>query len=524
MKILGMNVPFLKSTPEIQKPVGDVQVDVLANDMFKGYIPGFLYKPPYGYPRPENLILIRNLAKNPYVYSVIKTLQDEAASTDFDIVYKKDVEESAGMDKVREEILDFFDNPNLNKESFSQLLRKCVKDICEVDSGIIVKVFNRRNALSQLFSYDGASFLINPDIHGYIGNRADIVPPMEEDFKIENGLNQNKDSQVIQRYDSIYRESAAYFQYGFTGNALPVPFGKREVIYMLQNPRSDSIYGVSPIAILADIILSLVYGANYNLDFYMNNNMPEGVLEVLGADENTVRRIREHLSSRVQKQDTVTGNYRRVGFKIPVVNAPTKFTPFNLDPQVMQVIEQQQWFSKLVWASFGVSPDEMGFTESSNRAVGQVQHTIFKRKAVKPILQLIKYHIDKEIIPEWGEEAFKSLEFKWNDYDLDEDLKKHQLYQMQITMGLKSPEMICEEEGIDYADVKKYQEEKMSQEKEMIETQNSFKGNNPDVKAKKDITENTVLEETLVKNLKEREVALLEHLEKLNTGSISNIN
>ena len=528
MKLFGFDISRLKATPEPQGSVGDVaNIPMRDDSIFKAYIPGYLYKPPFGYPRKENLPLIRNLALNPYIFSVVKTLQDEAASTEYDIVYKEGVEPTPAMDIIIEEIKNFFDNPNQNRESWGQIRRKLVRDICEVDSAVINKIYNRAGAMTQIFAYDGASFLKNPDIHGYMGDRVDFVFP---DMTIYGGDKPSKDQ--IVNYSQNFKEEAAYFQYGFTGNALPVPFGKREIVYIMQNPRTDSIYGQSPIAILADIITSLVYGANYNLDFYMNNNMPEGALEILGANKDQVRRTREMLSNRVTAIDQLFGRKRKIAFKIPVVNQPIKFVPFNLDPKIMQILEQQSWFTKLVWACFGVTADEMGFTEDSNKAVSQVQHSVYKRKAVRPILNLLKYHIDKEIIPEWGEEAFKNLEYRWDDYDMDEDLKKHNLLQQELNMGIKTPEMVAEELGIDFTDVKIYNEEQEAKEMELMDKsqqdnpldKKEDKKENPKKKAhnKKDI-ENTDLEKKLTKRIETRGKKLIKALEQIDKGDLKNI-
>jgi len=80
----------------------------------------------------------------------------------------------------------------------------------------------------------------------------------------------------------------------------------------------------------------------------------------------------------------------------------------------------------------------------------------FAKKAVRPILNLISERINMEILPEFG---LTDYEFKWDDYDLDEDIKRHELYKLQIDMGIKTPEMVAEEEHIDVAELKAQKEE-----------------------------------------------------------------
>jgi phage portal protein BeeE len=534
MKIFGYNIgkkAVNEAQPSGTTNSGDVDLINRSNPIMKAYIPEWLYKPPFGYPRKENIPLIRQLAKNPYVYAVVKTLCDQIASTDWDITLKDGVEMTPELERMREEMIQFFDNPNENKESFSDILRAVAKDIFEVDAGVIIKVFNQYGQMQQIFARDGGSFLKNPDIHGYMGNREDFIEAMDINHLNQMYGERKRDGQgnvlppdqqqekVHQMYDTQYSTRAAYFQYGAVAMALPVPFGRREVVYISQNPQSNSIYGLSPIQILADIITNLVYGSMYNLDFFMNNNMPEGMIQMIGADSDQITALRQRLDNVIREEDPITGFTRRTGFKIPIYNQEVKFTPFQLDPKAMQLIESQSWWTKIVWAAFGMTPDEMGFTENSNKAVSETQGAVYKRKAIKPLLKLFKYRIDKEIIPEWGDVAFRSLEFKFDDYDLDEDLKKHSLYKMQLDMGINTPKLIAEEEGIDYSEIESYKEEEHEREVEKMQVQarqNNF--NNPEQKSF-----DNDLEEELVTGIKKRSKELMSALDGFKKGALNEI-
>ena len=346
-------------------PEGDLAlVDARNTGLFKSYIPGFLYKPPFGYPRNENLGLIRQMAKNPYIYSIIKSITDAVASSEWEIVSKKGIDNTPEISAKIEEITQFFDNPNGNMESFSDILRALTRDILELDSGVLVKVFNNQRQLVQVFARDGASFLKNPNIYGYIGDRADVIEP-NSDMSLGN----MDDQEAIHFYELNYKDQAAYFQYGWTSQSMPIPFGRNEVVYIMQNPKSDSIYGQSPVAILTDVILTLVYGSQYNLDFYMNNNMPEGIMSIVGASENELKSFKQRFESQFRKQDEITGFWRKIGFKFPFTNRQAEFIPFQLDPKTMQVIEQQTWFTKIAWSCFGTTAEEMGFCYSSDTRV-----------------------------------------------------------------------------------------------------------------------------------------------------------
>jgi hypothetical protein len=431
--------------------------DVPKDDVMKALIPNFLWKPPFGYPLRKDVIKLKNLAKNPYVFSVIRTLKDEASTTDWKIRPKEEFNKPGeDFDQECRKVANWFNNPNGNEESFADILGAWIQDLCEIDAAVGVKVYDRSGRFSQLFARDGASFLKNPDIYGYMGARADYVAPMPSDWNTKK-----PDETVRQLYTYNYKEQAAYFQYGWTGIGMPIPFGKKEIIYIMMNQRGDSIYGRSPLEILYDLILLNVYGAQYNLDFYLNGNTPDGMVLLEAADETTAKVFQERLQNKMRMTDALD-NERRVGHVYPVYTGPkADFIPFNLSAKDMDIIEQQKWFTKLIWAAFGVTPDEMGFTEDSNKAVSQTQQGVHKRKALRPMLKKIQYAINTQLMPELDPSG--KLEFVFEDYDLDEDVKKHGLYQLQISMGIKTPEMVAEELGIDVSKLQKSKETETEQ-------------------------------------------------------------
>lgn len=449
-------------------------------DLFKAYIPGFLYKPPFGYPLNKNVIQLKNLAKNAYVFSVIRTLKDEASTSKWEIKLKKEFanEDQEGLfagnyDEDIKKISAWFYNPNGNEESFNDIIAQWVVDLCEVDAAVGVKVFNKKQEFSQLFARDGGTFLKNCNIYGYMGDRAEFVTPLDQSLYIEVQPGQPVSQSVLNRYQTEYAAGAAYFQYGWSGVGLPVPFGRREIMYITSNARSDSIYGRSPIEILYDTLLTLIYGQQYNLDFYLNGNTPDGLLHLAGADQEIAEAMQSRMSNKFRMKDGLE-NERRIGHRYPVYGGPeANFIPFNLSAKDMEIIEQQKWFTKLVWSAFGVTPDEMGFTEDSNKAVSQTQGGVHKRKALKPLLKRIEYVVNSQLMPELDPSG--KYEFCFEDYDIDEEVKKFGLYKLQVDMGVKTAEMVAEEEGINVQELKKQKDEQKKQEMEAaIQTNPGF--------------------------------------------------
>jgi len=456
-----------------------------ADDIFKAFIPDYLYKPPFGYPHRTNLPFLRKLATTPNVFSIVKTLSDESSSLKWEVVMKEGADFSSKEEEKLKDINKWFKNPNGNEESWEHIQRCLIRDILEVDAGVGVKVFNRNGEFKQLFSRDGMTFLKNPDIYGYIGNRAELVFPAPMPPDVQAAYDAARESFyepiVQQYYRQNYANKAAYFQYGWTAGSMPKPFGRREIMYIMQNPRSDSVYGRSPVQMAADTVQTLLYGSLYNLDFYINGNMPEGMISLPGAQIDEIKAFRKQFESQFQFKDALD-NKRRLGYKYPISNIENaKFVPFAFTSKDMQILEQQEWFSKILWMCFGVTPDEMGFTESSNRAIASEQAKVFKRKAIRPLTNVLAYHINSQLLPEFAMDWFDDwdtaqkecpYEFKYIDYDVEDDIKKHTLWKMQLDMGVKTKDMVAEELGVNLDELRQERLEALERQQEAFANQN----------------------------------------------------
>ena len=127
-----------------------------------------------------------------------------------------------------------------------------------------------------------------------------------------------------------------------------------------------------------------------------------------------------------------------------------------------------------------------------------------------------------EIIPEFGT---NELAFRFDDYDLDEDIKKHSLYESQIRMGIKTPEMVAMEEKIDLGELKRTQHvrDEREVEKNRQMNQGGFNGfgkeDNPKVKA----MTGGKLEKELTTQIKDNAKKIEQALNMIEQGSIQNV-
>ena len=395
----------------------------------KAYIPKFLYKPPFGYPRYTNVSYIRYLAQSPYVEMCISTIIDEICAIEWDIIPTDGMEEEADENEI-EHIRNFFENPNTNNETFDDVFVKMpVRDILELNSGILNKVYNLKKELVEVVARDGATFTKNPDIHGMFTNRDNILIPKEIVANPNEVVNPFQ-----QMTEFVAREQAAYFQYGWIAGPVPVPFGRQEIIWLEKMKRTDEHYGYSPVQLLAKNIQTLMYAVENDLDYFNDNNVPKGIIGLEESDSEEIEAFKEQWYEQGRKKDEF-GNWRKLMHKVPIVNKIPKFERIEFSSAELEIIEKQKWWTKMVWASFGVTPTELGYTEDAKGSSNQiVQSKVFRKKAINPMLRLLEKRYNAEVVSEFGYIGFKKTtsgkkievpkyKFVFKVFDIDEEKK-----------------------------------------------------------------------------------------------------
>ena len=423
----------------------------------KSYIPQFFYKPPFGYPRFVDIPLIRRLAGSPFPEMCISTIIDNISAIPWDIVPEDEtIELTPAKEAEQKQMMDFFRNPNTNKDSWDKITRMVVRDILEIDSGVLQKIFNLKEEMVEVVARDGATFTKNPDLHGFITNRDDII--FDNYITGTDALSVTDQSQFsrIESQDAIepagsitpadVRERAAYFQYGWITGARPIPFGKKEIVWLERNPRTDNVYGRSPIENLAESIQTLIYAVEHNLDYFADNSIPPGVLGLDGSDAEECKSFKEQWNEQ-QRTKGNDGKWKKLFHHMPIVGKTPHFERLGFTNAELQLIEGQKWWSKMVWACFGVTSTELGYTEDAAGLANQiVQSEVFRKRAVNPILRILEYHWTQELISEF---EFKDWKFKYMYFDVEAETKKATLAQIQIDTGIRTVNEIRRDDGLE---------------------------------------------------------------------------
>lgn len=447
-------------------PYVDVLSETTREGINKAYIPKFLYKPPFGYPRFANIPYIRYLAQTPYVEMCVDTIIKELISIPWDIVPNPDIpkeefEDSNGdfTDQTKLEISHqkhFLENPNTNPNEYFEdvFIKMPIRDVLEINTGIINKVYNMKGEMVECVARDGATFTKNPDVHGMYTTRADLMLSkhiVESPHEVINPF--------VHISTPIVREQGAYFQYGWIAGPVPVPFGKKEIVWLQNMIRSDDIYGFSAIQLLAKNLQMLLYQIESDLEYYNDNNVPKGIIGIDASDSDEIKSFKEQWYENTRKKDEF-GNMKKMMNKVPILNYIPKFERIEFSSSEIQLIEKQKWYSKMVWACFGVTGTELGYTEDAQGTANQIiQSKVFRKKTINPNLRIITNGINREILTEFeyvynmklGKETINMPKylFKYMVFDIDEEKSKMELFEKQIDNGVKTVNEIRKEEGLE---------------------------------------------------------------------------
>lgn len=425
----------------------------------KVVLPNFLLRPPFGMPRFKDVITLKRLGNTPQARMAKQTIIDEIVSIPWSIKPRdktiKEIPEN--LQAKIDEVTNFLLNPNTRGDSLEWLMRVMLEDELNFDSGIWVKEFDETQTMVEIVAADGRTFLKNPDIHGKFTNRAEIIPfgGINLDEESRGVLFGSRDTRLqfntpVGLTIEHAKEKAAYFQFGFISTSRPVAFGRREIVWFEHNPQSDQIYGKSPLESIMEVLQSIKYSIEYNLDYFEDNNVPKGFINLSGSDEDGMEAFRDKWNE-LQLKTNAEGLLKKNFHRVPITNTEkAEFVNVQFSAQELQLIEEQKWFSNLVWATFGVTPSELGFTEDSNLATEINQGKVFKRKAILPRINRIEFRMNHDILSEWdfGDE----LVFEFDTFDIEDEKKKWDLYDLQIRTGAITINEVRIKEGLDELD------------------------------------------------------------------------
>jgi len=261
-------------------------------------------------------------------------------------------------------VTDFIGKPNNNKETFSQLRYKYLKDHLIFGHGAYEKVVDPDSRrLLELHSLQSQFIEIQSD------DRGNLVPKNTYKLLVGNFRGRSKARRRTE-----------------------IQFDKDEVIFSVMSPQSGSHYGIKPLDTLANSVASDLLRAAYNSNFFINGSESSGIISVEGMSRTELRRFRQYWESQFKGAKN--------GHKIAAVNVPVEFVRMAMTNRDMQFGEYGIELRSKIFAVYGMQPVIMGITEGGGGPIKSKDEAIkcYKNAAIKPLLRKETERYNMEII------------------------------------------------------------------------------------------------------------------------------
>jgi len=261
-------------------------------------------------------------------------------------------------DKRIREVVEFFNNPNANDETFRQLLAKVLTDVLVYDAGVIEKVYSAANKkkLLEIYARDGSTFrpIIDQEKHGVL---------------------------------------IGYQQYWGVDKA--VEFDKDEIIYLMMYPNTKSPYGQPIIESIVDEVASLLFANEQVADSFTMDEIPPGILNLgmIGKEayKRAQARFRERRGERSKREMNIV--YGTTG---------VEWIDFKRANREMQLDELRRSIERVIFRNFGLQPIEYGAVSDVNRSTALFQLRIAENRMLIPLINMLTTYINKDILEASG--------------------------------------------------------------------------------------------------------------------------
>lgn len=278
---------------------------------------------------------------------IIETRKDQIESFEWEIV-PRNKEDTA--DAYRDEIrmaTEFFERPD-KEHDWAQWLRMQVEDLLVIDAVCVYPRANRGGGLYALELVDAATIKRVLDD----GGRTPLPPSVA--------------------YQQILKGIPA-------GD-----YSADSLVYMMRNPRTNRVYGYSPVEQIVLTVNIAMRRQMSQLDFYTAGNIPEAIAQV--PENWTPAQITEF---QTWWDSVLEGN--------SAAKRKMRFIP-SLDNIVFpkdQVLkdEMDEWLARIISFAFSTTP--MALMKQVNRASGEQMADTAKEEGLLPLLRFLETHISR---------------------------------------------------------------------------------------------------------------------------------
>jgi hypothetical protein len=325
---------------------------------------------------------------------VIETRKDQMSSLGWEIVPKKGKKvDEAELDRIQS----LMQQPT-PEHDWDEWMRMLLEDLFVLDAVAIYPRKTRGGGLYSLDLIDGATIKRVIDD----GGRTPIAPDPA--------------------YQQILKGIPA------------VDYTAEELIYRMRNPRTNRIYGYSPVEQIIMTVNIALRRQLTQLQYYTEGNIPEALASVPeGWSAGKVAEFQMYFDS------LLVGNMS--------AKSRLKFVPLDVskiketkDATMKDTFDE--WLARIVCYAFSVPPTP--FVRDSNKSTADTAKDSALQEGLYPIMNWMKRIVDGIIAVRLGN---KNVEFMWRQDEAIDPLQQAQIDKIYVDSKIRSAEAIHAERG-----------------------------------------------------------------------------
>lgn len=171
-----------------------------------------------------------------------------------------------------------------------------------------------------------------------------------------------------------------------------------ELDYLRETARTDSVYGLSRVERIVLRVNQALRKQDFDLVRFTDGTTPLGIVEPpieLPWTPDQIRVFEETFNGMLAGNDQLRVRAR-------TLPPGAKWHPLTGDDPLVAF---DRFLLNVTVAAFGLTMDELGFTDTSNRSVGQTQQSVVYRRAVAPVVGLAAGYLTR-VVRRWLDPRF----------------------------------------------------------------------------------------------------------------------
>ena len=216
-------------------------------------------------------------------------------------------------------------------------------------------------------------------------------------------------------------------------------FTTDEMMYESLSSRSYSPYGLAPLESLILQAEAAIRGTLYNLNYFRENNVPEGFITLPEEVATTQDQVEEWQ----QWFDAIVAGDNRMVHRLKILPNGSEYTPAK-KPEDMAFERFELWLLQQTCAVFDVPPQDIGITYQVNKATGETQSELSRERGLIPLTNFIKEIMDDIIQSLLG---FENLQFIWTNVNPVDRKEEIDIASEELKLGALSIDEYRQEQG-----------------------------------------------------------------------------